>query len=408
MAFVKEFKSQAYRRDQNKRRMTGFIQKHKGLHRICSALSLIASSQLTISSDGNCLKRRGVSRACEIGVRILILFSILNTLCFTHRILPFSLTMTFYSSAICGFTIQLILHFKRCEISNALYQVCRLSDVLNPRKVIENKYVCKVLVFISVSVMIYIAGISFYFYLEWGHNIKPSSLPLLERPHLREMYLGVVLASITFSATNGGSTCGVCILLCESIYSMIGDLIRSYHSNLQNKLKTQRLSTFIFDEAKNFKAIVSLVNTVEQAFKLCALLLYGAQASLIFITISIAVSKDDILRSYWINGVSAWNLMLTTFMYHQLTASGSQIYDESERLKNVSVECAHEICQHSIVGSNANDGSLQALSLLLANIRDVPLMVTGGGLFVIRKAIILTMVNSVVTYGVIMYQLSDL
>ncbi|KAF8792097.1 hypothetical protein HNY73_003743 [Argiope bruennichi] len=315
--------------------------------------------------------------------------------------------MSIYSAAICGITLQIILHVKRCEISNAVNQLCKLSDFFNSRQVIDSRYICRVLAYISISVMIYIAGMVFYFYQEWGNSIEPSSLPHFIPPDVQEKYLGVVMASIIFSTTNGGSTCGVSIMLCESVYLMIADLIRSYRSNLKHKLKTQRLSNFIFDEDKTFKSIVSLVNTVEQAFKLCALLLYAAEASLIFITISIAVTREATLQTYWIKGLIVWNTMLTLYTFYQITASGSLICEESEQLRSVSLECSNEICQQSIAGSNANDGSLQALSLLLTNIRDVPLRVTGGGLFVIRKDIILSMANAVITYGVIMYQLSD-
>ncbi|GIY99102.1 uncharacterized protein CEXT_602111 [Caerostris extrusa] len=87
---------------------------------------------------------------------------------------------------------------------------------------------------------------------------------------------------------------------------------------------------------------------------------------------------------------------------------GYAIQKEGEKLKKVGLECSHEVSQQSFLVSNEKDRSVMTFFLLLGNIRDNPMKVTGGGMFVIEKSIFLTMLNAVVTYSIIMFQLSYL
>ncbi|GBO13249.1 hypothetical protein AVEN_122172-1, partial [Araneus ventricosus] len=65
--------------------------------------------------------------------------------------------------------------------------------------------------------------------------------------------------------------------------------------------------------------------------------------------------------------------------------SGESIYEEGKQLKKISLGCFGDVCQHSNVDSNVRNESVQALSLLQSYMRDVCLMVTGGGMFVVGK-----------------------
>ncbi|GBM08603.1 hypothetical protein AVEN_52446-1 [Araneus ventricosus] len=315
--------------------------------------------------------------------------------------------MTFYSAAICGFILQVVLYFKRYEISNTLNQLCRLSHALNPHGVIGSKYFYTHLAILLGTASVMVSGLCYFFFYKQISTIRSEVVfPFYVPYNMHEACLGFVLVSSIFSTTLGGLTCSFTTLLCDHIYLMTGNLIRSYRSNLKRNLKTDRLSTFIFYEIKSLKAIVALVDGIDGAFGFCALLQYCALSSLIFITITIAIYKGTTFQCYWLILIIGLNFVSTTYVFCRITLSGSMICDESELLRKISVQCSDEIYEQSIIGSNLKDGSLQALSLLLGNMRDVPLRVTGGGMFVIRRSIFLAMANSLVTYSVIMYQLN--
>ncbi|GFR12808.1 hypothetical protein TNCT_682591 [Trichonephila clavata] len=81
--------------------------------------------------------------------------------------------------------------------------------------------------------------------------------------------------------------------------------------------------------------------------------------------------------------------------------SGSNVHEEGEILKKIGLECSSEM---SFL--NEKDKSFLALFLFLGNLKDLNLRVTGGDMFVIGKSLFLSMTNSLLTYGVILYQLN--
>ncbi|KAF8792096.1 hypothetical protein HNY73_003742 [Argiope bruennichi] len=327
---------------------------------------------------------------------------------FLHQVFPTPIiSLTFYSTAICGFILQIVFYYKRYDIRNALNQLCKLFDTLNQRGVIGNKYFYLQLTILFVSGAAMISALNvFVFHSEYERIRREVIFPFYVPSEIHDLCLGLVLLSSIFSSILGGLTCCFTTLLCDQIYLMTGNLIRSYRVNLKRNLKTGRLSTFILYEMKSLKAIVSLVDGIDGAFNLCSLLQYCALSTLIFITITVALYKETTVRFSWMNYVMGLNFVSTAYAFWRITLSGSMICDESELLKKISVQCSDEIYKQSIIGSNVKDGTLQALSLLLNNIRDVPLQVTGGGMFVISKNIFLVMTNSLVTYSIIMYQFS--
>ncbi|GIY28782.1 uncharacterized protein CDAR_110651 [Caerostris darwini] len=95
--------------------------------------------------------------------------------------------------------------------------------------------------------------------------------------------------------------------------------------------------------------------------------------------------------------VMSFFLFLDSIRDNSLKVTGGE---EGDKLKKVGLECPREISQQSCLISNEKDKSVMAFFLLLGSIRDNPLKVTGGGMFVIQKTIFLTILNAVVTYSI--------
>ncbi|GBM08596.1 hypothetical protein AVEN_52441-1 [Araneus ventricosus] len=330
-------------------------------------------------------------------------------MCFIHRLVPsVSMAMTMYLTNICGFALQVVVCFKRHDIINALNQLCNLCHILNPKGFAENSNVNRSLfVFLAIETVFLAAMNYFCFYQEWNNYKSTMEFPIYIPPEIRGKCLAFVFMAVIFSVATGVATLSISTLLCRHIYLMIGNLVRSYRIGLKMKLNTQTLSSFIFEELKSLKEIASIVYTVDRGFNLCTLLQYCNVCSFMFITVSVAVSKDETFQSDWIIFFIILNLIIATSLFYTITVSGSSIWEEGEQLKKICLECSSEVCKQSIAVSDGKDGSLHSFFFLLESIRDAPLKVTGGGLFVIRKKIFLAMINAVVTYSIVMYQLND-
>ncbi|GIY68045.1 uncharacterized protein CDAR_291 [Caerostris darwini] len=240
----------------------------------------------------------------------------------------------------------------------------------------------------------------FTYVQEWSRYKATVKFPFYIPPgRLYDVCLGLVLTSVVYSGVSGGSTSAVMCLLCNTIYLIVSSLISSFGSKLNQKFKNQNLSGFIFNEIKNFKLIVLLTEAVDKALNACAFCLYCELCSMIFITISLAISQEGYFHSGLVKFFIAWNFINQLYMFYNLTIGGSAILEEGEKVKKVGLECPYEVSQKSCLISNEKDKSVMAFFLLLGSIRDNLLKVTGGGIFLIDKMILLTVMNAVVTYS---------
>ncbi|GIY37984.1 hypothetical protein CDAR_528171 [Caerostris darwini] len=94
-------------------------------------------------------------------------------------------------------------------------------------------------------------------------------------------------------------------------------------------------------------------------------------SSLIFITISIAISKEQSLSSDLVTVFTVWNFVVLVYMFYQVTMSGSAVYEE---LKKIGLEYSDEVSQQSLFISKEKDKSMLSFFLLLGSIRDNPPM----------------------------------
>ncbi|GIY37007.1 hypothetical protein CEXT_584931 [Caerostris extrusa] len=72
---------------------------------------------------------------------------------------------------------------------------------------------------------------------------------------------------------------------------------------------------------------------------------YCMISSLIFITISIAISKEQSLSSDLVTVFTVWNFVISVYMFYQVTMSGSAVYEEGEELKKIGLEYSDEASQ---------------------------------------------------------------
>ncbi|GIY77823.1 uncharacterized protein CDAR_370211 [Caerostris darwini] len=301
-------------------------------------------------------------------------------MCFLHQLVPPYVALSFYSTSILGIILQIVLYSKRYEVNNVLDKLCRMSTILNAQYYVRDKDVHRKVIIFLVSISIHISGLTYYFFVqEWTHYKTRVVFPFTVYPGLHELCLCLIVLSLIFSTITGGGTCATVTLLCDITYLKVAMLIKSYRVNLKQKLNGRSLSKFINKDIKIFNAVVSLVEDADEALNLCAFLQYCMISSLIFITISIAISKEQSLSSDLVTVFTVWNFVISVYMFYQVTMSGSAVYEEGEELKKIGLEYSDEVSQQSLFISKEKDKSLMSFFLLLGSIRDNPLRVTGGG-----------------------------
>ncbi|GIY82843.1 uncharacterized protein CEXT_312061 [Caerostris extrusa] len=211
----------------------------------------------------------------------------------------------------------------------------------------------------------------FCFIQEWSTYKTNVKFPFYVPPgRLHDVCLGFVLTSSIYSGISGGSTSFVVSLLCNTIYLIISSLISSYGSNLNQKFKSQNMSEFLFKEIKNFQSIVLLTEAVDKALNTCVFFLYCGLCSMIFVTVSIAISHEKSFQSDWAKLFIAWNFINQLYMFYNVTICGSAILEEGEKLKKVGLECPLEVSEQSCLISKEKDKSVTAFFLLLGSIRE--------------------------------------
>ncbi|KAG8178641.1 hypothetical protein JTE90_010552 [Oedothorax gibbosus] len=315
-----------------------------------------------------------------------------------------SVRLTFYASIVFGWAITLAVLCKRKDISTSLNGISKLTSKVGKIKHIGNKHINKAMIFHVISFFLFAAFLCFFFfYQEWSSFKSASEAAMLFDvlpDNLQSACLGLVFSAVIFSFCMGGITCGTVLLLCDSVYIALSDLIECYVDDLRRKFKSKVFSQLSMSEHIGMlKAITYQVKAADRSLSDCTLMLYGMFVCGLYVTVSIALSKDAIFRTKMVTLYIAWNFILVILIFRRLTLSGSRVGLESDKLRNVATECSRRIVSHC-----DDEKTLLAFNVLLGNIRDAKLVVTGGGMFVIEKSLFLTVVGTMVTYGVILFQ----
>ncbi|GIY62031.1 uncharacterized protein CDAR_164011 [Caerostris darwini] len=297
---------------------------------------------ITISPTHESLSNRiGSAKFWQILTRIFRSTAFVISLYFLHQLVPFYAASCFYSTDICGLILQVVLNSKRREISNTLNMLSRVLHVSNPRCRIVKKYITRNLILFLISMSACIPSLIYFsFVQEWQTYKKSVQFPFHVPPgRLHDACLGFVMISLIYSGASGGLTCALVSMLCSIIYLILSMIIASYRTSLKHKLKTQELSAFIFNETKNLKFVVTLVESVDRAWNLCAFLQYCELTSMIFIIVSTAIFRIS-FGSGLVNTFMVFNFLNVLYLFYSVTMNGSSVKREGEKLKKIGLECS--------------------------------------------------------------------
>ncbi|GBM29201.1 hypothetical protein AVEN_162726-1, partial [Araneus ventricosus] len=166
------------------------------------------------------------------------------------------------------------------------------------------------------------------------------------------------------------------LILCESIYVTLGNIIEAYGKRLQNKFRFGHYTReSLANEIEVLSSIVKQVELADNAICLCTMLLYGMFLVMFYITISMGISKEESFKTNLVTWFMVWNFIRAIYLFSRLTLNGCRVQKESKKLRNIGMECSRRIAI-----SRADGPTLMTFSLLFANIKDANLAVTVGGM----------------------------
>lgn len=377
--------------------------KANSLRKICKLAVLIGLPITVDHSDGRYdRKPYAPAKLWVIFINTIKTLAFVTSAYFIRRVIPSdSVRLTLYASIVGGWAIHTAIIIKRKKISVSLYGISNLSiKVGTDTTHIGNKSINKLLFFHITTFIVFATFMCvFFFYQEWDHY-KASSAIVVGPDILQSVCQGLVFSAIIFSFCFSGATCGTTLLLCDSAFIALSDLIEGFCTNLKQQFRRRMFSrSSISAEIGILNAITAQVKAADKALNDCTLMLYGMFGCLFYITVSIALSNEAIFKTKMVTTYIAWNFILVGLIFRRLTLSGARVAMECQKLRSSTAELSRRIVDHCV-----DEKTLLTFNILLGNIKDAKLVVTAGGMFVIEKGLFLTVVGTMVTYGVILFQ----
>ncbi|GIY54970.1 uncharacterized protein CDAR_22411 [Caerostris darwini] len=312
--------------------------------------------------------------------------------------------LTFYGCIFVGCGINGFVIAKRKKISMSLDNIHMLSRILSPNKPIGNKFVKYQIIFHFIALAFFCVFMTvFFFYQEWQRSSAALRLPCMILSAYHDVCASLVFCCIIFSFCVSANISGTVLILCDSIFTVLSAIIEAYGKRLKKSFRSGNFSKeSLIADIKMFNIIAKQVELVDEALSACIFLLYGMFIIMFYISVSIGLSKEDSFKTNMVTAYMVWNLVFAVFLFSRLTLSGSRVGKESIKLKNICMDCSKRI-----VSFSTDESVLRTFSLLLGGIKDTNLKVTGGGMFAVEKSLFLTVTGTMVTYGVVLFQMKE-
>lgn len=293
--------------------------------------------------------------------------------------------------------IRLILMLKRKNIIQMLCQVFKLEARLRPEKksyylfLKYPVYLC----FASLTPAVFISNvvdkslktgkrISYqkYTFFGWYTNDFWSSL-------ISVLTVDILLQQQFYFMQ------GFCVILCCYLFTTISNIIRSFRRNLYAR-KHMSLKCFLRYFCKYCYKIYDSMEELENSISLLLTLLYGFLMWNIFLVLTYLIRLKfgyEVLLPFIVDVLS---LIASCFTFLIISYRASSIHDSALLLqKTVFQTVAHSAAQDQREGN---------LLIKMATDFVSKTVVTGSGLFTIKRNTVLKIVSAVVTYGIIIAQ----
>lgn len=305
---------------------------------------------------------------------------------------------------------MLLFIANRKKISRTIHNLECLSYKLKHNIYIGSKHSFKLTLLLGfLSFIIFIAQVFFYFHESQISRFKVVNIFTYALTNkTRILYLNVYHLSVVFTYTTSTVTICVVALISFNVFTTLSNIIKHYRLRLGKQLLQVDLENpKSLSNITIFREIVECVYDVEETFNYSSLLLYGTSITWLFNSFNVAIVKDSAYKNALAYGFIAITFFMALVIFIMVTYSASKVKTEDDILKNCLVRYSENQFLNSSRHKRYDSLTLYNVIILPRTIQGVKLYLTGGGMFIISKGLILTVIGIMVTYGVILLQFRD-
>ncbi|KAG8179467.1 hypothetical protein JTE90_021031 [Oedothorax gibbosus] len=315
-----------------------------------------------------------------------------------------STCITFHGYVICGYVSMIVFYKKRRIIYFAIQNICHFLNAFSPETDIGGKHINAQLFLYFVTIASVEVFLSLFFlYQELDYYRQVVTIPTFIPDDLKEAYLFLVAFCVIAGFALSVTISGFSFLISHHLYTTQATILNLYAQKLKGRVRRMSWSVnTISDDISVFKNILFRFHEIDEALNSGVLYLYATAMCGFFNTISVMVSDSPYLKTAPAICYIVWSFFTSFWVFFELSAQGSRIIVQSEKVKRQLTECSDKL-----IRSSPSMSVLKVHHFLREIVMTSNIVVTGGGMFVINSSLMLTICGTLVTYGVLLSQLDS-
>lgn len=314
-----------------------------------------------------------------------------------------SLAITFNTFIIFSSAVSWSMFFKRRDILFAIKMLVTVANQVSPRKFKSkwNVYVCMLLNLVGCLLFctgVIMTGLESYRLM----TITQASFLWFD---VTDEYKQLFCLALTIAAIvtfiGSAAACSNAVQLNAAMYFHLGDIIMNFGTKLKKRFEYQEINRhFLSENLIMFQNITKLNHIINSAISVNVMFAYGAMVSIFFTGICCLRTFDAKLPALILLVFAIF--LFSLYLFFGLTFTGDRVKRKSDELREVVASCSN-----IILVSNSNEKGIMLFSLMSAEMRSAELHVTGGNMFNIHNGLTLSIAGTLITYGIIIFQMND-
>lgn len=339
-----------------------------------------------------------IGRLLENITTIILTYVILSDLYDLYTIfylIPMGVTFSSLVTDFCGFSVRIILLYKKTSMMSTM-KFIEESYANLMRKSIRRRRVKLSIAFAACFIIptveyIYV-GMSCY---ELG-EFYMQSLFFGWKPENNNFACILILIIDTITLNQQYALPGFAIVLCCYVFGVLRRFVDKLSSELSKQTDIQNIMNLY---VKYSRIIYVCVEKIEDAFSVLLVFLYGYMICSIFNTVTSLITLDY-NRVQIIETIPYYVIIFTVLpAFFIMSLRATAINDAAKRVKKTIYELIAKI--------DSSDHNLKNLVLTLADDFPVRVVVTGWGLFAIKRNFIQGTAGVMITYSILLSQLGS-
>ncbi|KAF8782582.1 hypothetical protein HNY73_012848 [Argiope bruennichi] len=215
----------------------------------------------------------------------------------------------------------------------------------------------------------------------------------------RKKFLLAIKFAMAFTFFSSTTICGTVLLLSSTVYFYLSETVCGFGWKLKKRFESKAVSQIsVAENLCMFQKLLGMVGEVDRAFSTAVLFLYGSSVSCFFNALSVTFAAKKVFVPLCIFAAALFATSLGTFFL--LTHAGNRVNCKFQELRHSLIICSIRALQSSM-----NLRELSSFNIMVQDIRNSDMHLTGGDMFIIRKDMILTVAGIMISYGVLIFQL---